>query len=231
MKRSLNRVAMKQASAAILIVTLACGLSGCVFGVTKLDVTHSPLSGTMPKREGTILVKQFVDGRPAGHREYIGNKRNGYGMVLGHVGTQDGVDLTKLLTGYFVEALRHAGYDAVLQPSPSGSNNVVFDVVLEGEIKEFWLDLYMATWHNIDVLLTLKDNSDTRVLWERNVHGDKTNVLWIGVSAEFEKVIRQALDNAMDQAVKELASAEFQSAVQHGTAPPGGSPSALPSAR
>jgi hypothetical protein len=225
MMRSPSLGTMKQLNAAIATATVVCGLSGCVFGVTKLDVTHSPLPGATTKREGTILVTQFVDGRSIEHRAYIGNKRNGYGMVLGHLGTRDGVDLTKLLTGYFVEALQHAGYDAVLQPSASSSDNIVFDVILKGEIKEFWLDLYMATWHNVDVALTLKDRSDTRVLWERNIHGDKTNILWFGASGEFERVIRQALDNAMDRALKEFASPEFQSAVQQSNAPPGTSSS------
>jgi hypothetical protein len=108
---------MKQVNTVIAIATLGLGIGGCVLGVTKVDVAHSPLSGEMTKREGTVLVKQFSDGRQPGHREHIGNKRNGFGMVLGHIGTQDGVNLEALLTRYFVEALGHAGYNAVLQPS------------------------------------------------------------------------------------------------------------------
>jgi hypothetical protein len=214
MKHSHIGAAMKQVAQRIVIATLALGLAGCAFGVTKVDVAHSPLSGEMTKREGTVLVKQFSDGRQPGHREHIGNKRNGFGMVLGSIGTQDGINLEALLTRYFVEALQHAGYNAVLQPSASGDSNIAFDAVLEGEIKEFWLDLYMMTWHSVDVMLTLKDKPETHVLWERDIRGEKTNALWIGVSSEFERVIRQALDVALDQAVKEFASTDFQDAVK-----------------
>jgi hypothetical protein len=221
MKQRLNGAAMKRVPAAIAIATLALSLGGCALGVTKVDVAHSPLTGVMPKQEGSVLVKQFVDGRQSGHRQYIGNKRNGFGMVLGSIGTQDGVSLEALLTRYFMEALQHAGYNAVLQPSASATSDSVFDAVLQGEIKEFWLDLYMATWHSVDVSLKLKDKPETHVLWERDIRGEKTNVLWLGLSSEFEKVIREALDAAMDQAVKEFGSAEFQAAVKRGNVPPG----------
>jgi hypothetical protein len=228
MKHSLTGAAMKQVNTVIAIATLGLGIGGCVLGVTKVDVAHSPLSGEMTKREGTVLVKQFSDGRQPGHREHIGNKRNGFGMVLGHIGTQDGVNLEALLTRYFVEALGHAGYNAVLQPSASGTSDVVFDAVLEGEIKKFWLDLYLMTWHNVDVMLRLKDRPETHVLWERDIRGAKVNSLWIGISAEYERVIRQALDVALDQAVKEFSSTEFQDAVKRAGAPPGAAASTEP---
>lgn len=211
--------AMHQVRAEIAIVTLALGLGGCALGVTKVDVAHSPLAGEMTKREGTILVKQFTDGRQPGHRESIGNKRNGFGMVLGSIGTQDGVNLDALLTKYFAEALQHAGYTVVLQTSASGAGDRAYDAALQGEIKEFWLDLYMMTWHSVDVTLTLKDKTETHVLWERDIRGERTNVLWIGASSEFERVIRQALDVALDQAAKEFASTEFQDAVKKGAVP------------
>lgn len=220
MKHSFTGAATKQVSAAIAMATLAFGLGGCALGVSRVHVAHSPFSEVLTKREGTILVKPFIDGREAGQRQYIGNKRNGYGMVLGHIGIRDGVKLEALLTRYFAEALQHAGYKAVVQPSDSETSDIVFDAVLEGEIKEFWLDLYMATWHNVDVLLTLKDTPETHVLWERDIHGKKANVLWIGASGEYQRVIRQALDIALDQAVKEFASTEFQEAIKTGAAPP-----------
>jgi hypothetical protein len=73
--------------------------------------------------------------------------------------------------------------------------------------------MYMATWHSIVIDIRLSDLSDT-VLWEGRVEGDESNVLWVGVNAEFEKVIRQALDEALDQAATDFGSAAFQEQVR-----------------
>ncbi len=121
---SLTGAVVKQLAAAIVITTLALAMGGCAMGVTKVDVGHSSLPAPMSKQEGTVLVRPFVDDRLAAHRQYIGNKRNGFGMVLGNIGTQDDVKLEALLTRYFVEALQSAGYNAVLQaPAPRGSRH------------------------------------------------------------------------------------------------------------
>jgi hypothetical protein len=218
MKRSLAGMLVKRASVATALAVLALSFSGC--GTTRLEVSHSPLTGQAARRDGAILVKAFSDVREADQREYIGNKRNGYGMVLGHFATNEGVHLETLLAGYFVEALQRAGYNAVLQQPGAGANDAACDAVLEGEITEFWLDAYMKTWNNVEVKLTLKDKSGAQVLWQRDIKGSQSNVLWIGASGEFEKVIRESLDVAMDQAVKEFSSPEFQSAVKKSVAPP-----------
>lgn len=82
--------------------------------------------------------------------------------------------------------------------------------VLEGDVHEFWLNLFMATWHNVGIDLKLKNRSGA-VVWEKKVEGSETNVLWIGLNAEIEKVIRQAVNKALNQAVKEFASDDFAS--------------------
>ncbi len=234
MKYSPIGIGTWHAAQKILIATCVVGLSGCVFGVTKVKVAHSPLSGGANKEQhATILVKQFQDGRLPQQREHIGNKRNGFGMVLGHIGTQDGVDLHALLTECFAEALQKAGYNAVLQSSLPDGSNVLFDAVLEGETKKFWLDLYMATWHVVDIKLKLKDRAEKSVLWERDIHGEETNVLWIGATGEFERVIRQALDAALNRAVKEFEATEFGDAIKKraasiDTAPQAGLPQHAP---
>lgn len=196
---------------------MAISLSGCAFGVTNVRVAHSPLESVAQKREGTILVQQFVDSRKEDH-QYIGTKRNGFGMPLGNIGVRDGKRVDAMVTEFFVDALRHAGYDAVIQTSsatqPTGGVKV--NAILQGEIKEFWLDLYMTTWHHVNVDLKLLDKDGKQVLWEKNIQGGKASILWLGLNSEFEKVIRQALDEALYRAAKEFASEEFYQKVKTG---------------
>ena len=198
---------MKTTHLMLTSLLMAISLSGCAFGVTNVKVAHSSLESLAQKREGTVLVQQFVDSRKQDH-QYIGSKRNGFGMALGNIGVRDGKRVDAMVTEFFVDALRHAGYDAVIQtPSAAApTNGVKVYTVLQGEIKEFWLDLYMATWHHVNVDLKLLDKDGKQVLWEKNVQGGKANVLWLGLKSEFEKVIREALDEALNRAAKEFAS-------------------------
>jgi hypothetical protein len=53
-----------------------------------------------------------------------------------------------------------------------------------------------------------------QVLWEKEVRAEEKNVLWVGVAAEYEKVIREALTKALNQAAKEFASEEFYKALK-----------------
>lgn len=199
----------------IFIGLVALLLGGCAIGTTQLEVTHNQLEKIEAKKNGNILVKQFSDKRKEDH-QYIGNKRNGFGMVLGHVGLKDGQTLEDLLTGYFADALREAGYNAVIQGASAtdAQQSVKFDAIVEGEIVEFWLDLYMKVWHNVEVKTRVVHPTSQAVLWENHIQADQSNVLWIGVSGEFEKVINEALTKALDQAAKDYASDDFQKAVR-----------------
>jgi hypothetical protein len=195
------------------VIVLAAFAAGCALGVTRVNVTHDSLTPIGNKREGDILVKQFVDKRK--DTRYIGNKRNMFGMVLGHIGTPEGLKIHDLLTKNFAEALREAGYNAIIQGSESaGAKGVRFDAIVEGEIREFWLDLYMATWHKVAVLVKALEKDTQQVLWEKEVRAEEKNVLWVGVAAEYEKVIREALTKALNQAAKEFASEEFYKALK-----------------
>lgn len=199
----------------ILVVSLAFFFGGCALGVTRLKITHDPLDCLENKKEGNILVKQFVDKRK--EPKYIGNKRNIFGMVLGHIGTEEGVKLEALLTDYFAKALKEAGYNAIIQwAPPSGiSRQVKFDAIVDGEILEFWMDLYVAVWHKVEVKVKAIDPANKNVLWEKDIRGYEKNVLWFGVTSEYENVIRQALTKALNQAVKEFSSDEFYKVIKN----------------
>lgn len=203
----------------MLIVLSAFLLGGCAIGTTHLQVAHEPLERIEAKKQGNIQIKPFIDKRKEDH-QYIGNKRNGFGMVLGHVAPVEGVKLESLLTSYFAEALKEAGYNTVIQDSdPAGKQNEVkFDAVVDGEIVEFWLDLYMKVWQNIEIKTRAIQPTTQAVLWENTVKADQSNVLWVGATGEFEKVINEALTKALNQAAKEYASDQFQQAIKARTA-------------
>lgn len=191
------------------MVLMAVLSGGCAMGTTRLAVAHAPLAPVAQQRQGDILVRPFVDKRA--NVEYIGNKRNGFGMVVGHVGTQKEVKIEELLTQYFIEALQQAGYNAVLDKSSPGSvaPQLKCDAIIEGEVVEFWLDLYMMVWHKVGVNVKAINPADQKVLWEKLIQGSETRTLWVGAKGEFERVIREAMTKALDRAAQEFASDSF----------------------
>jgi hypothetical protein len=194
----------------VLTLLVALMVSGCAMGTTRLDVTHDSLDPVVSKRQGNILVERFVDVRE--NKEFIGNKRNGFGMVLGHVATLEGVSLEDLLTKYFADALTESGYN--VQVAGTKPSDMKADAIVVGNIREFWLDLYMKTWHYMTVDLKAIDPSTRKVMWEKEVKGDESNVLWIGATSEFERVIRMSLTKALNEAAIQFSSDEFSKVVK-----------------
>ncbi len=196
-----------------LAMVMAVVGSGCAVGTTRLKVAHGELASIADKQEGTILVKCFVDARIEKRKPFIGNKRNGFGMVLGHVAAPEGVEIDMLLTQYFAEALEEAGYKTVIDMGAGAPESGRIDAVVSGEITTFWLDLYMAVWHNVKVNITLSDATGENVLWERLFHGEETHILWLGIKPELEVVINQALTKALNEAAAAFAAEEFASKI------------------
>jgi len=198
----------------LLIVLLADLSGGCAFGVTRIRVKHGALVGVSQQREGRILVKRFMDRRK--NTEHIGTKRNIMGVPLGNFGVEEGVQLEVLMTRCFVEALRNSGYQAFFyEPGGAGAAQDLsrYDAVLDGEIRNFWMDAYAAVWHSIEVRVRLR-NPAGKVLWSKRIRGKQKNPLLVGVTTEFEKVVRQALTKMLNQATRFFASRKFYSGIR-----------------
>ena len=171
-------------------------LVNCALGTSKLQVSHSPLPAATTHHAGTIHVRQFTDSRTGADKSIIGNKRNGFGMVLGHIAIKGDKSVAQVMTDFVADALRSSGYNTVL----------------EGDVDEFWMDLYAAVWHNVGLNLKLRRGGST--VWQKRVHGRETNVLWLGLPGEGRMVIREAIDSALKKAAQEFSSPAFSSAVR-----------------
>lgn len=190
-----------------LLVAATVSLSQCALGTTKIKAVHTPLQGSGQQR-GTIYVKQFTDSRKVDSKVTIGNKRNGFGMVLGTLAIKNNEGVSGFMTEAVADALRASGYQTIVEGQGTASASMP---VLEGDVYEFWMDLFTTTWHNVGVELTLRKPSGA-VAWQKKVNGTETNVLWLGINEEFTKVMRQSVDEAKQEAVKEFSSEAFSAA-------------------
>ncbi len=190
----------------LLIVVFFVFSTGCAVGPTIVKVNHEPINKVSNKKEGKILIKTFIDKREDGHKEHIGNKRNTYGMVLGWIDSNDKIE--NVLTKYFAEALREAGYEvSITTVLPENISD--YDALIEGNILDFWLDLYMMVWHSVLIEIKIVDNISLKPVWQKEFKGDESNVLWLGIISEYEQVISEALTEALNKAVDEFSSEEF----------------------
>ena len=183
-------------------------LVNCALGTSKLQVSHSPLPAATTHHAGTIHVRQFTDSRTGADKSIIGNKRNGFGMVLGHIAIKGDKSVAQVMTDFVADALRSSGYNVVVEGPGGGAGGTV----LEGDVDEFWMDLYAAVWHNVGLNLKLRRGGST--VWQKRVHGRETNVLWLGLPGEGRMVIREAIDSALKKAAQEFSSPAFSSAVR-----------------
>jgi hypothetical protein len=204
---------MRSAATRTWLLLLAVSLLvGCAFGTTPVAVKHSLLLPSRSQRDGVVLVRPFEDARPEDRRPYIGAKRNTYGIVLGNLALPEGEELPTLLTRYFAHALGKAGYTAVLASDPAAASTPA-DGILEGVIVGFWEDTYLLTWHNVKIDLRLLRRPGEEVVWQTQVSGSQSHYLWVGSDGEFERVIREALDEALVGAVAAFSSNEFHAAL------------------
>ncbi len=197
-------------------------LSGCVYGVNKVEITHGPLKPIHDKREGIIGVKPFTDER-AGDLRKIGTVRSPVGPV-GSVELKGDGRLGDIFTGFVVETLQTAGYQTVIMDSSTSGIKFSADekvpVILDGIITTFWVNTLVAARCEVEVALILRDAENGDGLWATSIYGYGEGTLWTGASSKFEDFIRQAVDEALNQASIEFVSDAFFEKVKRTKSPP-----------
>ncbi len=192
---------------------------GCVRAV-PLYIAHEPLNPVGNKKDGRILIKQFV------------NKVESGGGPIFMVGVSEEqkrqnekwkesqrASMGMLITSFFAEALEEAGYQVVFQEEqPTKSqNHAKIDAIIAGEIWGFNFEggkksfaFYSKLWVKVEAL----DPANQKVLWRKQFIGEEKSLNWTGEVVEFNRVIRQAATKALNQAATEFASEEFYRVVK-----------------
>lgn len=130
-------------------------LSGCALTNAHIDLAFLP----EPEKKsplGTIspmqVALQIEDQRPAGERQWVGNKRNGFGMVTAWVKSN------KEVTSVVYDALKNEflinGHKVVeAKETPS-------DLLIHIGLKRYWSDISIHFW-DVEVIGTL--NADVTI--------------------------------------------------------------------
>lgn len=131
-------------------------LSGCALTDAHLDLAYmpepqkkSPL-GTISPMKVTLEVE---DQRPSGERSWVGNKRNGFGMVTAWV--KSNKEVTAVVWDAVKGELIHNGH-TIIDAKEIGS-----DVGILVGLKRYWSDVRMRFW-DVEVIGTLEADVSIR---------------------------------------------------------------------
>lgn len=168
-------------------------LQGCALTDAHIDLAYLPATGAKSPL-GTInsmqVVLQIEDQRPAGERQWVGNKRNGYGMVTAWIKSNKEVPsvVYDALKNEFVSN-GHKVVDAKETPS-----NVAIVVAL----KKYWSDISIGFW-NVDVIgtlhadVTVRDPGKDLALPSRSIQATFREGHAIATDGAYEGVLNGAL--------------------------------------
>jgi hypothetical protein len=187
----------------IVFVLVLISITGCALPMRELTVTHHSLNSVTNKKQGVVLVVQFIDKRNKENPELIGNR----------VRLQDGAKLDVVLTKFIAEALNAAGYKTITEKQPLATP-VNYDVIVTGEILDFWMDFNPGqVEHKIDIKINAVSLTNQVIVWQNRIEASQVNVNWIGVRGEYSKVVDEALTKALNQAIQAFASDDFSTAL------------------
>jgi ABC-type uncharacterized transport system auxiliary subunit len=202
----------------------ALSLSACAAGTTNLALVKAPaniarpaLLAEAPSR--TVAITQVTDAREQNTRDRIGDKRNGYGMVMGKIGTTEPVPdvVKKVLTQTFAANKQKVVDDAAAA-----------NVKVEAEVKKFWFDyktglVTVEFFADTQINLVVKDASNKEI-FRQDFKGYASEKTAGGLSDIWTRVMDAALADlsreiSLSSELKAALEKAQQSVAQAASAP------------
>lgn len=198
----------------IIAASLAVlSLSACALGASNVTLAKSQnylvrpaLLSEAPSR--TIAIAEVTDAREAATRDRIGDKRNGYGMVMGTVVTTEPVtDTVKKVIAETFTANKHT-----VVTDPAGAA-----LKVEAAVTKFWFDartglIDVEFFADVQTRLTVKDSSGTEI-FAQDFKGYASEKTLGGLEDLWARVI----DTALADLSREISlSAELKAALEKG---------------
>lgn len=196
----------------IFFLYLCALTSGCALTKANLDVSYDldkaekgPLSSVQPLR---VNINEFADSRV--NKEQIGHKINGLGM-----------ETADILTEEPVPEIIHSAITALFEKNGHLLKKSNEQLVIDGEIKEFWLELQMNMMSiefmgTMIVTLNVKD-ANQNIIYAREYQGHYDEKKAAGYVKSWEKVMNITLEKliyqiATDQELVQVLNAQARQA-------------------
>ncbi len=194
----------------VLIAFAALSLSACATGTTNLTlgladdaVKPALLAETSPE---VLVLKRVDDARIPAENSRIGDKRNGYGMVMGAIGTNAAP--TDTVAEVITKTLKANGH-TVTDASDGES------LEISAELTRFWLDyktglVTVEFFGDVQINFSLTDPASGEVIFSDKFKGYYSDKTGGGLSKTWTRV----MDAALADLSKEISmSAELMEAL------------------
>lgn len=167
-------------------------VTACATGTTNLtlgladDAVKPALLSEAPSTK--LAIANVTDGRDGAQRDRIGDKRNGYGMVMGAVGTNEPV--TDIVKDTIEKTFEANGHDV------TGTDTDALKV--ETEVKRFWFDyktglVTVEFFGDVQISLKVLAPGSGEVLFEDEFKGYFSDKTGGGLSKTWTRIMDAAL--------------------------------------
>lgn len=170
-------------------------LTACATGTTNLslgltdDVVKPGVISEAPAR--TLYLAEVTDERDPGHNDRIGDKRNGYGMVMGAVGTTEPV--TETVADTLKKTFEASGHEVVTEAGDA-------PLRVDAAVKNFWLDyktglVTVEFFGDVQVALKVTDTATGEVVLDELFKGYYSDKTGGGLSKTWTRIMNAALQD------------------------------------
>jgi len=177
----------------LTILASAMCLTACATGTTNLSLSLSDdaakpgLLSEVPAR--TLYLADVTDSRPGAEIDRIGDKRNGYGMVMGAVGTTEPV--TKTVADAVTKTFEANGHSVVGAPADGA-------LKVETDVKRFWFDyktglVTVEFFGDVQIAMKVVDPASGATLFENTFKGYYSDKTGGGLSKTWTRIMDAAL--------------------------------------
>lgn len=178
----------------LAILAIALSATACATGTTALDLNfaeESAKAGVISEVDSkSIYIASIDDERPAEEQDRIGDKRNGYGMVMGAVSTEKSV--VDIIRETLVNTFEANGHSVVETATEAA-------LTLDADINRFWFDyktglVTVEFFGDVKIDFALTEPSGN-VIFDDAFEGYYTDKTGGGLSKTWTRVMASALDD------------------------------------
>ena len=178
----------------LAIFGMAAILGACATGTTDISMAMNDdiaKAGLLSEAPATVVTITATDAREDEKRDRIGDKRNGYGMVMGKIGTTEPVE--SVVQRVVNETFSANGHTVSKSADEGGLS-------IETEVTNFWFDyktglVTVEFFGDIQVLLKVIDPATETVIYEEKFKGYHSEKTGGGLSKTWTKVMDAALQD------------------------------------
>lgn len=173
-------------------------LSGCAFGARNISLQYQPVMDMQSKSRQSVAIVKFTDTR---QKPEIGEVRNGYGIKTATVWAKD-QDVGAWVANALADELTKAGFDIKKYQDAAPPDA---KIAISGSVPEAYVKMFMSQRGTVRVSVSVTKAGV--VALNKEYSGKSGGLAWTASTAEYEKILKAALQDVMKTLVPDVVAA------------------------